>query len=216
MTLRLRTVDGLLVEVPTQPRHPLVIGVDITGDLATDLRRAVRADVIRRVADRHRAVARVIALSPPYADVDRLIAETNCRPLLAEDAEPDVVVGDSAAAVVRCVPAADGTPLPARSGLVLRHSLLDGSGPDPAEVSRWQQLVAEWAESPSKPMCAEYVERCDAAADDDVDTTTLLAVMREAEQDAALPPGCKFEMFAHLDAIVGLDLTAMVGQPHHP
>ncbi len=203
MTLHLRAADGRVVELQLAPRHPLVIGVELTGDLTTDVRRVVRADAIRRAADRHRAVARVVAVSSPTAELEALMAELNCRPLAAESTAPDVTVRD-----VRD----DATPLPEVSGLELRYALLGGTTVG-AQVADWQRLVAEWAESPSKPMCAEYVERADAAVDDDVDAATVLAVMREIELDPDLPPGCRFEMFAHLDAIVGLDLTSRVGQP---
>ncbi|HVF18952.1 MAG TPA: hypothetical protein VNA14_01755 [Mycobacteriales bacterium] len=209
MTLRLRTADGGLVEVPIAARRPLTVGVELTGDIASDLRRVVRADVIRRAADHHRAVARVVTLSEPDPTLIALAAATNCRPLVVETLRPDVAIGEADALIAR-IPVAVGVPLPELSGLDLRHALLGGAVD---EVARWQHLVAEWAESPSKPMCAEYVERAYAGADDDVDTATLIAVLREVEVDPDLPPGCKFEMFAHLDTFVGLDLTADVGLP---
>jgi cysteinyl-tRNA synthetase len=80
-------------------------------------------------------------------------------------------------------------------------------------LRRWRSRVAEWAEAPSKPMCADYVPRCEQAFDDDLDTPTALQVLREVEKDAELPPGSKFEMYAHLDRLIGLDLARDVGRP---
>ena len=82
-----------------------------------------------------------------------------------------------------------------------------------ALLRRWRSRVAEWADAPSKPMCAEYLERAYAAFDDDLDTPAALQVLREVEKDEALPPGSKFELFAHLDALFGLDLARDVGGP---
>jgi cysteinyl-tRNA synthetase len=81
-----------------------------------------------------------------------------------------------------------------------------------ALLGRWRRRVADWAEAPSKPMCAEYVEQVVAAFDDDLDTATALQVLRRVEKDSEVVPGSKFEMFAHLDALFGLDLAREVGQ----
>jgi len=78
-------------------------------------------------------------------------------------------------------------------------------------LSRWRSRVAEWAEWPSKPMCAAYVERVVAAFDDDLDTPAAVVAMRELERDPDLPRGSKFETFAHLDRLFGLDLVRTVG-----
>ena len=80
-------------------------------------------------------------------------------------------------------------------------------------LRRWRARVAEWAEAPSKPMCAGYVPEVYAAFDDDLDTATAVQVLRRIERDEELPAGSRFEMFAHLDALFGLDLAADVGKP---
>jgi len=80
-------------------------------------------------------------------------------------------------------------------------------------LSRWRAKVADWAESPSEPMCAGYVERVVAAFDDDLDTPQAVVVLRELERDEVVPPGSKFETFAHLDRLFGLDLARDVGRP---
>ena len=79
-------------------------------------------------------------------------------------------------------------------------------------LTRWRTKVAEWAESPSAPMAMAYVERVVAAFDDDLDTPAALVALRELERDEAVPPGAKFETFAHLDALFGLDVARDVGR----
>ncbi len=83
-------------------------------------------------------------------------------------------------------------------------------------LRRWRARVAEWAEHPSKPMCAGYVPEVYDAFDDDLDTPAALQVLRRIERDGEIPPGSKFEMFAHLDALFGLDLVRDVGRPAAP
>ena len=80
-------------------------------------------------------------------------------------------------------------------------------------VRRWRARVAEWAEEPSKPMCADYVQRISEALDDDLDTPTALVALGELEKDAELPAGSKFETFAWVDRILGLDLARDIGKP---
>jgi cysteinyl-tRNA synthetase len=89
----------------------------------------------------------------------------------------------------------------------------DGLAAADRTLRRWRTRVAEWAESPSKPMCAEYVERVVTAFDDDLDTPKAIVALRELERDDKVPPGSKFETFAHLDRLFGLDLARDVGRP---
>jgi cysteinyl-tRNA synthetase len=79
-------------------------------------------------------------------------------------------------------------------------------------LARWRRRVAEWAESPSRPMKAGYVADVREAFEDDLDTPAALRLLRQAERDAAIPAGSKFEMFAHLDRLFGLDLVREVGR----
>ncbi len=79
-------------------------------------------------------------------------------------------------------------------------------------LSRWRQRVAEWAESPSKPMCAEYDERFRAAFNEDLDTPAALQVLRELERDEVIPAGSRFETFAAWDHLLGLDLARDIGR----
>jgi len=82
-----------------------------------------------------------------------------------------------------------------------------------ATVRRWRARVAQWARSPSKPMCAGYVRDVNEAFDDDLDTPAALRALRGLEADAAVSPGSKFETFAHVDQLLGLDLARDVGRP---
>ena len=80
-------------------------------------------------------------------------------------------------------------------------------------LQRWRSKVAEWAESPSKPMCAEYETRFRDAVDDDLDLPTALQVLRDVEKDVEIPNGSKFEIYAWFDRVLGLDLVRDVGRP---
>ncbi|MDX6287352.1 MAG: cysteinyl-tRNA synthetase [Frankiales bacterium] len=79
-------------------------------------------------------------------------------------------------------------------------------------LRRWRSRVAQWAEAPSKPMCAGYLERIYGAVDDDLDTPTALVALGELEKDDTVPPGSKFETFAHVDRLLGLDLAREIGK----
>jgi hypothetical protein len=81
-------------------------------------------------------------------------------------------------------------------------------------LRRWRALVAEWANAPGKPMCADYVAEAEAAFDDDLDTPAVLSMMERLAADPAIPPGAKFETFVHLDLILALDLVGAIGRSH--
>src|SRR3954451_17263908 len=80
-------------------------------------------------------------------------------------------------------------------------------------LARWRSRVAEWAESPSKPMCAEYIRRTYASFAEDIDTPSALVALGELEKDESVPPGSKFETFVHVDRLLGLDLARDIGKP---
>jgi cysteinyl-tRNA synthetase len=81
-------------------------------------------------------------------------------------------------------------------------------------LRRWRGKVAAWAEEPSTAMCADYVQRLRDAFDGDLDTPTALVALSELEKDTEIPAGSKFETFAWVDRIIGLDLVRDVGKPH--
>ena len=80
-------------------------------------------------------------------------------------------------------------------------------------LRRWRELVADWANEPSKPMCAEYWSRITEALDADLDTTAALRTLRELAKDPEIPAGSKFETFASADRVLALDLVSLVGRP---
>ncbi len=82
-----------------------------------------------------------------------------------------------------------------------------------ATLRRWREQVADWANEPSRPMCAEYSSRITAAMDDDLDTPAALRALRELARDQQIPAGSKFETFASADRVLGLDLVSLVGKP---
>jgi cysteinyl-tRNA synthetase len=79
-------------------------------------------------------------------------------------------------------------------------------------LKRWRRDVARWAESPSKPMCAGYVERIETAFADDLDTPSAVVALQELFADDSLPDGARFETAASLDQLFGLDLVRDVGR----
>ncbi len=79
-------------------------------------------------------------------------------------------------------------------------------------LRRWRELVAEWAESPSMPMCAEVTAQVAAAFDGDLDTPAALQALRGLENDPQIPPGSKFESFLNADQLLALDLPREIGR----
>ena len=79
-------------------------------------------------------------------------------------------------------------------------------------VREWRGLVADWANSPSKPMCAQYTADIKGAFDDDLDTPAALRAVAALAADPEIPAGSKFETFVHLDHLLGLDLARDIGR----
>lgn len=157
---------------------------------------------------------------------------------VAVTAGPDVPVTDPAAAGVAvalwvvCGPVGhDGDPLLPDDGathgldpLALRFCLLcahHSEALDPTQdalvaaqvcLTGWRSQVADWAESPSAPMPGTYRDRAMAALDDDLDTPMVLLLLEDLAADPEPAPGAKFEMFAHLDRVLALDLVRDVGR----
>ncbi|MDT7571936.1 MAG: cysteinyl-tRNA synthetase [Actinomycetota bacterium] len=78
-------------------------------------------------------------------------------------------------------------------------------------LTRWRSMVAEWAESPSKPMCADYSAEIREAFEDDLDTPRAVQALRRLEK-ADLPAGSKLETFLWADHYLGLDLARDIGK----
>jgi hypothetical protein len=78
-------------------------------------------------------------------------------------------------------------------------------------VARWRHLVADWAESPSRPIPAPLAETIRDALGA-LDTTSLLALLHDLARDADVSVGAKFETFLHADRVLGLDLPRDIGR----
>jgi hypothetical protein len=81
-----------------------------------------------------------------------------------------------------------------------------------AALARWRAQVAAWAQSPSRPMPGGHVTAALAAFDDDLDTAAALRVLESLAADSGVADGAKFEAFAYLDRLLGLDLASEVGR----
>jgi cysteinyl-tRNA synthetase len=79
-------------------------------------------------------------------------------------------------------------------------------------LGRWREQVADWATHPSRPMSAPHVAQIASAFDDDLNAPAALAVLRDLARAADVPAGAKFETFAHVDQLLGLDLVREVGR----
>lgn len=89
------------------------------------------------------------------------------------------------------------------------------TGPALAEARRtlreWRRSVADWAQEPSRPVPADLLRQAHAAFAEDLDVAAVLGLLAEVAERSDLPPGAKFETFAHLDRVLGLDLARDVG-----
>ena len=75
----------------------------------------------------------------------------------------------------------------------------------------WRRRVAEWAQSPSRPVPARIAERVQAASAD-LDTVSVLALLHDLAVDDGTPEGARFETFLYADRILGLDLPGEIGR----
>ncbi|WP_371614059.1 hypothetical protein [Streptomyces sp. NBC_00454] len=81
-------------------------------------------------------------------------------------------------------------------------------------LRRWRQQVADWAQEPSRPIPADLLQQAQAALADDLGVPAVLDMLRSVAGRADVPAGAKFETFAFLDRILGLDLAREVGHQH--
>jgi hypothetical protein len=75
-----------------------------------------------------------------------------------------------------------------------------------------RRQVADWATHPSFPISAPHAAEVTSAFDSDLFTPGALVTLRALAASPQVPPGAKFETFAHLDALLGLDLAAEIGR----
>ncbi len=79
-------------------------------------------------------------------------------------------------------------------------------------TTNWRDQVADWAESPSKPMPPRIGAALDAAFND-LDTPAALQLLTSVATDVDVPDGARFETFAFADRVLGLELARQVGRP---
>jgi hypothetical protein len=94
-----------------------------------------------------------------------------------------------------------------------RPAALTGAGLARAEetLTVWRQQVARWAESPSRPVPTAIAETAGAAFSE-LDTVSVLTMLRGLATDDSVPAGAKFETFVYADRILGLDLAREIGR----
>lgn len=185
-------------------------------------RRAVVADLLRRVAER--AGRRVLAVSTPGAATG--LDDYNVQPFEVRDdvlPDADVYVSETADRDALClaVPQETGT---SPDPLTARLAMLEVPYREPLELSAqrlsaaaerlagWRGKVAEWATSPGRPINREYADEAEAALADDLGSPAALAVLDRLAADPDVPPGAKLETFIHLDLVLALGLVAAIGQ----
>lgn len=186
------------------------------------------ADLVSRIAGRHHLRVSVSQPGEPGWDTLNVHPAAVC----AGPPEPlDVAVaaaGEPAGtAAYRIQPGALRAPVPDLGGLdplALRLAILRRPYREELTLTRddletagallrgWCERVKHWAQSPSKPMCAQYVGDFLGALDDDLDTPAALATVAALAADWEIPDGAKFEAFAYFDRFLGLDLAREVGR----
>jgi len=100
-----------------------------------------------------------------------------------------------------------------RDDLALTWDTLHAAG---KTLQRWRESVAQWALSPSAPIFPRYADAVTAAFEDDLDTPAALRELDALAADREVPPGAKFETFAALDRLFGLDLARDIGKVSAP
>lgn len=185
---------------------------------------AVVADLLRRVAERRRWRTGVAGHS---SLTDRQLLYLNVHPFQDPAPTAELVVHATGAAGPvegRSVAVAELAPtdreradsLAARLVLLRRHyresvSLdAEALAAADADLSRWRTWVAGWAELPSAAMAG--VEPVVERIEEDLDLPGALACLEALGTDESISPGARFEAFAHLDRLLGLDLASDVGR----
>jgi hypothetical protein len=98
---------------------------------------------------------------------------------------------------------------PYRDELDLTWPVLTGADQALRAIRR---QVADWATHPSFPISAPHAAEVTAAFDSDLCTPGALVTLRALAAAPQVPPGAKFETFAHLDSLLGLDLASEIGR----
>lgn len=209
-------------EVPRA--HPRLLGLRARGGL----RAYLVADVVRRLAEHRKLQVRLDTDASP--DVESLnVYPADAPPprvdldVLGAGAEPDPAAGRALRTAKLSlepglVPALGVDPLAVRLAVLTvryrmpidldRHALRTAD----ACIRDWRAALARWAESPSAPLQATAVAAVVGALEDDLDVGAALGVLDRLGNDPAVPAGARFETFAYVDRLLGLDLAREVGR----
>jgi hypothetical protein len=235
----LRIVDGRNgepVDLDPGRRVPLRV-LAHTGPAGgtTALRVLLVADVLARTAETYGGQVLVAVVGPADPALDAAASALGILPAAARgDSTPEAEEALAGRARVHVAAAGGETggprmdvgqvhPDEVPAGPAVRLALLGLDRRAPAELTppaldaaearlrHWRRAVAGWADSPSKPMCAEYVEHLQASLTADLDTAAYLATLDRLEAETVLPEGSRFETFAHADRVLALELTREVG-----
>jgi hypothetical protein len=87
-------------------------------------------------------------------------------------------------------------------------ALADAAG----SLVRWRASMAEWAGHPSRPIPAEAAAKIRDAFDEDLNTVAAVSLLRGMEASPQVPAGAKFETFAFVDRVLGLELAREIGR----
>lgn len=103
---------------------------------------------------------------------------------------------------------------------LLARPYRDPAGTGPRELDEaaatlrdWRRQVADWAWTPSKPVPDEIRRQAAAAFTGDLDTPAVLALLHRVRAANGFADGARFETFAALDRVLGLELTRDIGRP---
>jgi hypothetical protein len=217
---------GTARATPVRPARPGELRIWVASP--EQPRPCLLADLVSRVAERHHLRASVSQPAPPRWDTLNVHpAEESAsppEPLDVAVAAPGEPAGSPAH---RIEPGEVRPPVPDLAGvdpLALRLALLqhpyrtgltvgrDDLAAADTLLTHWRGLMQQWALSPSRPMCAQYVSDFLGALDNDLDTPSALTALRELAADEEIADGSRFEAFAYLDRFLGLDLARDVGR----
>lgn len=79
-------------------------------------------------------------------------------------------------------------------------------------LDRWRRKVNIWSQSESQKMDQGFISEIAGYFSQDLNTPMAINSLRALEKSPQISDGSKFEMFAYLDSLFGLDLTREVGR----
>jgi cysteinyl-tRNA synthetase len=83
-------------------------------------------------------------------------------------------------------------------------------------LNRWRHKVNIWSQSNSQAMDQAIVDEISGYFSQDLNTPMAVNALRNLEKNSEISDGAKFEIFAHLDSLFGLDLARDVGKDLNP